>query len=132
VNLELNRANLNAMATDVLAVCAIDFDSESQLNQALVGTFIFGMIFADSMLHRLQPPEVHALALAVFADSLHYTPNAAAEAVEHCIAATQPGCHDTMNAILHRGIDGHLQHQRQDFAGLATNLNSILAHFKPA
>jgi hypothetical protein len=125
-----HRAELNAMAAALLKGTEVDFDAASSLDQALIGTFLFGMIFAHGSLTRLGPPEVHALALCVFKDSLHYTDHAAAQAVQECINASKPGYHDTMNAILHRGIDGHRQYQVQDIGGLSQNLRTILDQFK--
>ena len=127
-----DRAQLNSMARAFLEVTALDFDRASALHQALVGTFYFGMVMAHCMAARLRPAEVHALGLLVFQDSLHYTPDAAIQAVQACIDATEPGAHDTMNAILHRGIEGHRQFMAGDLEGLAGNMHAVLAHFDEA
>lgn len=117
------------MAATVLGAAGIEFDTSSQLTQAVVGTFLFGMIYAHGMMHKLTPPEVHALALVVFRDTLHYGDAAAAEAVHTCINASRPGYHDTMNAILHRGIDGHAKYLSNNMVSVVDNLRSIVAHF---
>lgn len=124
-----HRGELNRMATTVLGAAGIEFDTSPQLTQALVGTFLFGMISAHGMMHELAPPEVHALALAVFKDTLHYSDTAAAEAVQTCINASRPGYHDTMNAIVHRGIDGHAKYLSHNMVSVVDNLRSIVAHF---
>ncbi len=124
-----HREQLNKMTVSLLKASGVDFDGATQLEQALIGTFLFGMIQTHGMLHGLTPPEVHALALLVFKDSLHYTDAAAAQGVQECINATQPKYHRTMNAILHRGVDGHKQYQDGDMDTLRENLNSILDHF---
>jgi hypothetical protein len=125
-----HRDQLNTMAKTLLEVAELDFDSASQLEQAITGTFLFGMIFAHGSAHGMQPPEVHAMGLVVFKDTLHYTDSAAAEGVQQAISATAPGYHDTMNAIIHRGIDGRRQYVEGDTAGLKQNIASVLAHFK--
>jgi hypothetical protein len=124
-----HRVELNQMATLVLAAAGVEFDASSQLNQALVGTFLFGMISAHGMTHKLTPSEVRALAIAVFKETLHYDDAAAAEGVQACIDASLPGHHDTMNAILHRGIDGHAAYVGNDVRKASDNLRNILAHF---
>ena len=129
-NLAPQRGQLNTMAAALLNLSGVDFDRATQLEQALIGTFLFGMIQTHGMLHGLTPPEIHALALIIFKDSLHYTDSAAAQGVQECINATQPEYHRTMNAILHRGIDGHKQYQDGDMDALRTNLTSVLDHFK--
>jgi hypothetical protein len=124
-----HRAELNQMATAVLAAAGIDFDTSSKLNQALTSTFVFGMIYAHGMTHKLTPPEVHALAISVFKDTLHYSDTAAVEGVQACIDASHPGHHDTMNAILHRGVDGHAAYTSNNIANTVENLKDVLAHF---
>ena len=124
-----HRVELNQMATSVLAAAGVEFDASSQLNQALVGTFLFGMISAHGMTHKLTPSEVRALAIAVFKETLHYDDAAAAEGVQACIDASLSGHHDTMNAILHRGIDGHAAYVGNDVRKTSENLRNILAHF---
>src|SRR4051812_22637624 len=108
-----HREECNRIAAAALRASGVDFDRASQLEQALVGTFIFGMIQTEGMMRSASPEEVHAVSLCVFQDTLHYTPQAAAEGVHACIEATDPKVHATMNDILHRGIDGHAQY----FAG---------------
>ncbi|HEX7028379.1 MAG TPA: Imm48 family immunity protein, partial [Gammaproteobacteria bacterium] len=81
----------NAMSAALLSASGVEFDSASKLEQALIGTFYFGMLTAHGMLHALSPREVHELALASFELGLHYTPAAAMEATEECIAAATPG-----------------------------------------
>jgi len=124
-----HRDECNKIASAALVASGIEFDRASQLRQALVGTFVFGMIQTHGMMNRLQAPEIHALALCVFRDTLHYTGAAAAQGVQECINATTPDYHPTMNAILHRGIDGHRQYLDGDAAGLSQNIKSILDQF---
>ncbi len=131
-NLQLvpHRNAMNAMAAALLEATAIEFDTASTLEQALVGTFLFGMIHSHGMASKLTPPEVHALALVVFKDTLHYSDSAAAQGIQECINATDPEYHDTMHAILHRGIDGHRQYQAGDRRGLAENIIGVLNRFR--
>jgi len=125
-----HRNDLNIMVSVLLEYAEIDFDSGTQLKQALVATFLFGMINAHGMMHGLTPPEIHALGLVVFKDSLHYTDDAAVQSVQECINAADPNYHATMNSILHRGIDDHRQYLDKDLAGLGQNIISILDQFK--
>jgi hypothetical protein len=125
-----HRNELNAMAAELLSAARLDFDKASPLEQALVGTFLFGMIQTHGMAKKLTPPEVHALALLVFMDTLHYSDAAAVQGVQECINATDPNYHETMHAILHRGIDGHKQYQDGDKDALSLNIGGVLDHFR--
>jgi DNA-binding CsgD family transcriptional regulator len=86
------------------------------------------MLTAHGMLHALSAREVRELALVAFELGFHYSPEAAVEATDACMAAATPGHHDAMNAILHRGIDGHRQYLVGE--GLAENIRSVLAHYE--
>ena len=118
------------MGSALLTASRIDFDGASPLDQALVGTFFFGMVYAHGMIKQLAPPQIHALALKAYTEVFHYTPEAAAQAAQSCIDATSPNNHDTMNAILHRGIDGHAQFISGNIAALGENIRSVLEHFR--
>lgn len=124
-----HRAECNKIAAAALVASGVEFDNASPLVQALIGTFVFGMIQTHGMMNQLRPPEIHAVALSVFQDTLHYTVGAAVQGVQECINATTPSYHPTMNAILHRGIDGHKQYLDGDTDGLSQNIRSILGQF---
>lgn len=128
-HLVLHRDECNKIASAALVASGVEFDRASPLQQALIGTFVFGMIQTHGMMNRLQPPEIHTVALCVFQDTLHYTAAAAAQGVQECINSTKPSYHPAMNAILHRGIDGHRQYLERDAAGLSQNIQSILGQF---
>jgi hypothetical protein len=118
------------MAAHLLAAAEIDFDQSDKLTQALIGTFLFGMLSAQAMTAGRAVDEAYNVAIDVFEDVLHYTPEAAREGVQQCIEATTPGVHPSMHAIVHRGIDGHLQYTSNDINGLRLNIKSIFEHFQ--
>ena len=124
-----HRKECNMMASAALVASGVEFNRATALEQALIGTFVFGMIQTHYMINRLQPPEIHAVALCIFQDTLNYTAAAAAQGVQECINATTPSYHPTMNEILHRGIDGHRQYLDRDTNGLSQNIRTILWQF---
>jgi len=124
------RAEQTKMAAGLLSAARLQFPQLSRLHQALVGTFLFGMLHADGAIRGLEPAQIHALALIVFAETFDYSSELNAQAVQECINATSPGYHDTMNAVIHRGIDGHRQYCQGQLSTLGENLRSILAHFE--
>jgi len=123
-------ADVNDMGNALLTASGIDFDRASQLDQALIGTFFFGMTYAHGFTNKLTPPQVHALALKAYAEVFRYTPAAAAQAAQSCIDATAPGNQDSMNAIIQRGIDGHAQFASGNLTALSENIGSVLLEFR--
>lgn len=120
----------NDLAEHLLTAANIDFDASSKLEQALVSTFLFGMLTAEGMMRRLPPNEIRDGAISVFRDVLHYTQDAAIQGVQHCIEATGPNVHEPMKAIIHRGIDGHRQLIEGDKLGLAQSIGDVLQRFQ--
>jgi hypothetical protein len=127
--LDARREQVALLARELLAAVPVEFDACTPLHRAVIGTFFFGMLTAHGMQERLPPEQIHALAVEAYQTSFNYTPDAAAQAARECIEATDPSSHDTMNAILHRGIDGHAQHVARDIEGLRQNIASVLEHF---
>lgn len=123
-------AAVNDMGNALIAASGLKFDHASQLEQALIGTFFFGMAYAHGRCNKLSPPQIHALALKAYMEIFHYTPEAAAQAAQACIDASAPGGHDTMNTILHRGIDGHAQFTSGNVTALAENIRLVLMQFQ--
>ena len=119
------------LGEQLLLAARIDFDGGTKLQQALIGTFLFGMLCAEGMLHQSSPTEIRNVAISVFEETLRYAPSAAIEGVENCIQATRPDGHDTMKAIIHRGIDGHRQITEDNQMGLAQNIGDVLRQFAP-
>jgi hypothetical protein len=58
-------------------------------------------------------------------DVLHYSAEQAGAFSTQLVEATGAGPTDTMNAIIHRGIDGHRQLSQSDHDGLSANLLGI-------
>jgi hypothetical protein len=123
------RSRGNTLAAQLLTASGIHFDTATPIEQALLGTFLFGMLYAEGMVARHSPTEIREAAIGVFEDTLHYTPQAATEGIENCIQATAPNAHETMRAIIHRGIEGHRQAASGDNSGLAQNIGDVLRHF---
>jgi hypothetical protein len=85
------------------------------------------MVFAAGQTQQLSPPQVHALSISVLIDSFRYSDHQAADFTGHLIeVASDASRQPVMNAIIHRGIDGHQQWQAGNTDGLRANLTDVL------
>jgi hypothetical protein len=118
------RREVAEMAEGLFDVIGIPFEQTSELQRQLLAAFAFGMTFAIGQLNRLTAPEVHALAIFYLMDVFRYADHQAVAFAENIIAAASDRKHHpTINAIIHRGIDGHRQwHQREE---LYANLDEM-------
>jgi hypothetical protein len=125
-----HRKNVSEHAREVFRACSIEFERTSELQRQVSGAFLFGVVSAYGMSCRLSPPDVHALAVSMLIDVLHYSPEQAGAFLTQLLEATRAGPNDTMNAIIHRGIDGHRQLLQSDHNGLSANLLGIFKTLK--
>lgn len=95
------------------------------MQRQIMGAFLFGVGFAHGMMHRLTHPQIHALSISVLVDVLAYSVEQAGEFSGDLIDAANAGPEDTLNAIIHRGIDGHLQLTSGENDDLRANLLGI-------
>jgi hypothetical protein len=126
-DLKALRAETKAMAEHLFEVAGIPFAETSELERQVIAAFAFGMVYASGRRNKLSPPQVHGLVLLCLGDAFGYADHQAAAFAEDLIAASSDKAHHaTMNAIIHRGIDGHMHWERGDEDLLSRNLNDVL------
>lgn len=121
------RRDVTAMSGALFDALGVPFEQATELERQVLAAFAFGMASTAGWMAKATQPEVHALALACLVDVFHYNPPQAAAFSQQLIdAAADPTVHDTLNAIIHRGIDGHRQWLQGNLADLAVNLKGVL------
>ncbi|GGG11180.1 hypothetical protein GCM10010912_64490 [Paenibacillus albidus] len=70
--------------------------------------------------------EIERQIIALLIRKFGYSPEQATAFAENLIQSTAPQKQDVMNAIIHRGIDGHRQYQHEDYEGLRHNITEVL------
>lgn len=120
------RQEIAVMAGELFDVIEVPFEKTSELQQQVLAAFAFGMIFAVGKLKGLPPPDVHALAICCLMDVFKYADQqAGAFSATLISAASSKDENNTMNAIIHRGIDGHHQWQKRQTDQLKANIEGI-------
>lgn len=117
---------LSAFADGVLQELGLALEQTDELERQVTAAFCFGGV--NVLVHRdgLTPPDAHALMLALLIRKFAYSPEQAAAFAEDLIQATAPDAHPVLNAIIHRGIDGHAQYEGGDRDGLRRNITEIM------
>ena len=124
--LQAIRAEVARMTESLFGLVGIPFGNTTELQRQLLAAFAFGMTFAVGQMRKLSPPDVHAITIAYLMDVFRYPDHQAATFANDLIAAAQnEDHHPTINAIIHRGIDGHAQWERGNHDDLRTNINDI-------
>jgi hypothetical protein len=125
-------ADMKALRSEVTSLCAglfpaigIPFERTSELQRQLLASFGFGIAFTVGRFNKLSPPEVHALAVCMLMDVFRYSAEQAGAFSRELIESASGQGDPTINAVIHRGIDGHRQLQAGQLHELRNNIESI-------
>ena len=83
------------------------------------------MTFVIGQIEHLTPPEVHALSITMLMDVFKYSGQQAAAFSSDLIESASGRGNPTIQAIIHRGIDGHRQWSSGQTAELSKNVKSV-------
>src|SRR5689334_17081089 len=115
------------MGNDVLRLSGNATSEMTDLRREIIATFVFGMAYAACRLEELTAPEVHALSLLLMRDVFEYDDRDAARVVDVAIRASiDVSHHDTVNAIIHQGIEAHREWQDHEEEQLLARLEHVL------
>lgn len=114
------------MAWQVVHLVAPEGTLPTERQRQVAGAFLFGMAFAEAQFLGLTPDQLEPLIVAFLHEVLGYGDEGAASFTADLIrAAKEPEYHDTLHAIIHRGIDGHMHWQQREYDLVAENLKDI-------
>ena len=80
---------------------------EDELDRQLAAAYIFGMVNGTAQKESLTPEDVQALMVHIGIDKLTYSEEVAYQMTQFVIDATDEEFHPTVNAIIHRGLEGY-------------------------
>ena len=120
------RSSVANMCADLVASAGIPFESTTELQRQMLASFAFGMTFALGQTEHLTPPQVHALAITMLMDAFKYSADQAGAFASHLIESAGGNGNPTIQAIIHRGIDGYGQWKSGQTVELGENISSVL------
>jgi len=120
------RTVVSQMAAKTIELVGIPFETTSELQRQVIASFVFGMTYCEGQSESLSPPETHALVLTVLLDVFKYSDHQATAFAKELIDSSGADGNSTINAIIHRGIDGHAQWKKGHYPELKANLAEVL------
>jgi hypothetical protein len=121
---ELRRESAE-MAEQLLSAVGIPFEATTELQRQLLAAYSFGMLFGMGRLHKLTPPDVHALTIAVLLNAFKYSQDQAVAFAEDLIQSSSSRGNPTTNAVIHRGLDGYRLWKARMMLELKSQLEDI-------
>jgi hypothetical protein len=104
----------------------VTIDLEDELDRELAAAYIFGMLNGTAQKEYLTPEEVQALMVRIGIDKLTYSEEVAYQMTQFVIDATDEEFHPTVNAIIHRGLEGYFLYSDQEFDALSEDFNEVV------
>lgn len=112
------------MVDKFLSLVTINLDED--LDRQLAAAYIFGMLNGKAQKDSISPENVQALVIRIGIEKLQYTPEVAFEMTQFVINATDKEFHPTVNAIIHRGLEGYFLYSDRQFKVLADDFKEIV------
>lgn len=112
------------MVNKFLSLATIDLDED--LDRQLAAAYIFGMLNGKAQKDSISPENVQALMIRIGIEKLQYTPEVAFEMTQFVINATDKEFHPTVNAIIHRGIEGFFLYADNQYDALSEDFKDIV------
>lgn len=104
----------------------VTIDLADDLDRQLAAAYIFGMLNGKAQKDSISPENVQALMIRIGIEKLQYTPELAFEMTQFVIDATDKEFHPTVNAIIHRGLEGYFLYSDSQFGALSDDFKDIV------
>ena len=104
----------------------VTIDLKDELDRELAAAYIFGMLNGTAQKESLTPEDVQALMVHIGIDKLTYSEEVAYQMTQFVIDATDEEFHPTVNAIIHRGLEGYFLYSDQEFDALSEDFNEVV------
>ena len=101
-------------------------DLEDELDRQLAAAYIFGMVNGTAQKESLTPEDVQDLMVCIGIDKLMYSEEVAYGMTQFVIDATDEEFHPTVNAIIHRGLEGYFLYSDQEFDALSEDFSEVV------
>ena len=99
---------------------------EDELERQLAAAYIFGMLNGTAQKESLIPEDVQALMIRIGIDKLTYSEEVSYQMTQFVIDATDEEFHPTVNAIIHRGLEGYFLYSDQEFDALSEDFDEVV------
>ena len=104
----------------------VTIDLEDELDRELAAAYIFGMLNGTAQKESLTPEDVQDLMFNIGIDKLTYSEEVVYQMTQFVIDATDEEFHPTVNAIIHRGLEGYFLYSDQEFDALSEDFNEVV------
>ena len=125
-HIEMFREKSQAMTRAVWDALDAQPNSCTELQRETVGAFAFGMVSSTMMSALVPQPVAYAVIVNLLREEVGYSPDSAARFAEELLkVVSDPEYHDTLYAIVHRGMDGYAQWISGNPIDLTANVRNV-------
>lgn len=113
----------NYIADEIMRASKTDISKMNEQEKQIMGAFCFGALNGYSLENRISTVQIQSAMIAILVQKLGYDPSVAAQFFDFLVKCTEKDYHPTMNAIIHRGVEGYYQIENTD--KLQENISDI-------
>lgn len=114
------------ISVDVFEILEVMLDDLSEEERQIIAAYEFGMFNACAQVLKKHPSDVQGTMIGVLIKSFNYSEIQAVEFTQFLIECTDEEFHPTINAIIHRGIQGFYSYQDGDKNEIYNDLTFII------
>jgi hypothetical protein len=119
---------INKIVDTTIRASETDISKMDEQEKQIIGAFCFGILNGYSLKNQISAVQIQSAMIAVLIQKFQYDPAVAAQFCDFLIKCTERDYHPTMNAIIHRGIEGF--YQLGDTEKLRENILEIIKMVK--
>ncbi|UOO38269.1 hypothetical protein IZU99_03160 [Oscillospiraceae bacterium CM] len=112
----------------IIRTLEMDISKINEQEKQILGAFCFGILNGYSLKTQISAVQIQSAMIAMLVQKFQYDPAVAAQFCDFLIRCTERNYHPTMNAIIHRGIEGY--YQLGDPEKLRENISEIIKMVK--
>lgn len=113
----------NNIVEKIIRTSKMDTSKMNEQEKQIMGAFCFGALNGYSLENRISTVQIQSAMITILVKKLQYDPSVAAQFFDFLARCTEKNYHPTMNAIIHRGIEGY--YQLEDVDKLRENILDI-------
>lgn len=100
---------INKIVDTTIRASEMDISKMDEQEKQIIGAFCFGILNGYSLKNQISAVQIQSAMIAMLVQKFQYDPAVAAQFCDFLIKCTEKDYHPTMNAIIHRGIEGYYQ-----------------------
>jgi hypothetical protein len=118
------------MVNDIINLSGLEISTIEEQEKQVLGAYCFGVINGYSLEKKMNAIQIQGAVIDALIQKFCYSPATAAQFCDFLIKSTDKQFHPSMNAIIHRGLEGYYQLKEGRKEEIQQNIADIIQTVK--